>query len=40
MTLELAAIEGAALRSTAARLAQAGLIVDVTGPNLIVVRAL
>ena len=40
MTLELAAIEGAALRRTAARLAQAGLIVDVTGPNVIMVRAL
>jgi len=47
MTLELAAIEEAALRRTVARLAQAGLIVDVTRTNttspsgkLITVRAL
>jgi len=40
MILELAAIEEAALRRTVARLAQAGLIVDVTGKNLITVRAL
>ena len=40
MTLELAAIEEAALRRTVARLSQAGLIVDVTGTKLITVRAL
>ena len=40
MTLELAAIDEAALRRTVARLAQAGLIVDVTGTKLITVRAL
>ena len=39
MTLELAAIEEAALRRIVARLARAGLIVDVTGPRLITVRA-
>jgi general secretion pathway protein L len=40
MTLELAAIEDAALRRTVARLVQAGLIVDAAGPKLITVRAL
>ena len=40
MTLELAAIDEAALRRTVARLTQAGLIVDVTGTKLITVRAL
>jgi general secretion pathway protein L len=40
MTLELAAVEAAALRRTVARLTQAGLIVDVTGTKLITVRAL
>jgi general secretion pathway protein L len=40
MTLELAAIEEAALRRTVARLVQTGLSVDVTGPKLITVRAL
>ena len=40
MTLELAAIDAAALRRTVTRLAQAGLMVDVTGTNLITVRAL
>jgi general secretion pathway protein L len=40
MTLELAAIEEAALRRIVARLAQTGLIVDVTGTKLITVRAL
>ncbi len=39
MTLELAAIEEAALRRIVARLVQAGLIVDVTGARLITVRA-
>jgi general secretion pathway protein L len=40
MTLELAAIEEAALRGTVARLIQTGLIVEVTGTKLITVRAL
>jgi len=40
MTLELAAIEEAALRRIVARLTQTGLIVDVTGTKLITVRAL
>jgi general secretion pathway protein L len=40
MTLELAAIEEAALRRTVARLIQTGLSVDVTGTKLITVRAL
>lgn len=40
MTLELAAIDEAALRRAVARLVQAGLIVDVTGKNLLTVRAL
>jgi general secretion pathway protein L len=40
MSLEFAASEEAALRRTAARLIQAGLIVDVTGPGRITVRAL
>lgn len=40
MTLELAAVEEAALRRTAARLMQTGLIVEVTGTKLITVRAL
>jgi len=39
MILELAAIEEAALRRIVARLVRAGLIVDVTGPRLITVRA-
>ena len=39
MTLELAAIEEAALRRIVARLVRAGLIVDVTGARLITVRA-
>jgi general secretion pathway protein L len=39
MTLELAALEEAALRRTVARLIQAGLIVDVSG-KVITVRAL
>jgi general secretion pathway protein L len=40
MSLELAAIEEGPLRRTVARLIQAGLIVDVSGPKLITVRAL
>jgi len=40
MTLELAAIDEPALRRTVARLAQAGLIVDVAGTRRITVRAL
>jgi hypothetical protein len=40
MSLEFAASEEAALRRTVARLIQAGLIVDVTGPGRITVRAL
>jgi general secretion pathway protein L len=40
MTLELAAIEEAALRRTVARLAQAGLAVDAAGTRSITVRAL
>jgi general secretion pathway protein L len=40
MTLELAPIEAAALRRLAARLSQAGLIVDVAGPRQISVRSL
>ena len=40
MTLELAATDPAALRRTVQRLVQAGLIVDVTGKNLLTVRAL
>ena len=40
MSLEFAASEEAALRRTVARLMQAGLIVDVTGPRRITVRAI
>jgi general secretion pathway protein L len=40
MSLELAAIEDAALRRLVARLVRAGLIVDVSGARLITVRAL
>jgi general secretion pathway protein L len=40
MTLEFAAIEGPALRRIVARLAQTGLVVDVSGTKLITVRAL
>ena len=40
MTLELAAIEEAALRRTVARLVQAGLVVDAAGTKSITVRAL
>jgi general secretion pathway protein L len=38
MTLELAMADAAALRRIAARLAQAGLVAEVTGPKLITVR--
>jgi general secretion pathway protein L len=38
MTLELATADAAALRRIAARLAQAGLVAEVTGPKLITVR--
>jgi len=40
MTLEFAAIEAPALRRIVARLAQTGLVVDVSGTKLITVRAL
>jgi len=40
MTLELGAIDQAALRRTVAQLVQAGLIVDLSGTKLITVRAL
>jgi hypothetical protein len=39
MTLELAVTDQPALRRAAARLAQTGLIVDVTGGKLITVRS-
>jgi len=39
MTLELAAADATALRAAAARLAQAGLLVDVTGAKVITVRS-
>jgi hypothetical protein len=38
MTLELATADPAGLRRIAARLAQAGLAAEVTGPKLITVR--
>jgi hypothetical protein len=40
MTLEFAALDAPALRRIVARLAQAGLLVDVSGTKLITVRAL